>query len=78
MATEHSKDETSVGNKDGLSRLNGSSKGGVGAAELLSVSLVGVIGGEGDAFSLFEGDLLCTVGEESRSDFRSLCVKENT
>ena len=65
MATEHSQDQTSIGNEDGLASLNRRCKGGVGTGELFVAALEVVVGSEGDALALFELDFLGAVGEET-------------
>lgn len=78
MATQHSKNKTSIGNKDRLTRPDRGGKLGVGASQLLAITLEVVVGGESEVGTLGESDFLCVVGEESRTDFGSFCVKENT
>ena len=51
---------------------------GVRASQLLAITLEVVVGGKSDVGTLGETDLLCVVGEESRTDLGSLCVKKNT
>lgn len=78
MATQNGKNKTSIGTKDRLSRLDRGGKLGVRASQLLAITLEVVVGGKSDVGTLGEIDLLCVVGEETRTDLGSLCVKKNT
>ncbi len=78
MATQNSKNKTSIGDKDRLTRLDRGGKLGVGASQLLAITLEVVVSGKSEVGTLGETDLLCVVGEESRTNLGSLCVKKNT
>ena len=78
MAAQNGKNKTSIGNKDRLTRLDRGGKLGVGASQLLAITLEVVVSSKSEVSTLGESDLLCVVGEESRTDLGSLCVKKNT
>ena len=74
---EDGKDKTSISDKDLLSNGDRSAEGLVGTGELLAVSLVVVVGGENEGFSLDQLDLLGSIGKKSGSDFGSLGIQQD-
>ena len=77
IASQDGQNEGTIGDQNGLPRVDRGGKSRIRASQLVRVSLEGVIGGKGQRLTLDKADLLGSVGKETRADFGSLGIEQD-